>query len=311
MNDSNPQQKPRDAARLELLRELQRRDYRFTSVTPATHARVLARPVPEKPSLRDVFGWNRPFAAEDVDAGLLGLLEKAGGLGRCEDKLKAQVRVSSLDDLLFLHSGFPTDAEDSVFFGPDTYRFAAFIKDELGEMSPGAGIVDMGAGSGAGGILCAKLCPKSSVSLVDVNPTALDFARVNGAAAGVSVGLVKQSQVPAGADLIVANPPYMIDVAGRTYRDGGDLMGGALALEWVRQALATLAPAGRMLLYTGVAISDGRSPLIDAVAAECAGRGARFTWQEIDPDVFGEELCSPVYQDVERIAAVGCVLSLP
>jgi methylase of polypeptide subunit release factors len=299
-----------DAARLELLRELKSGGYRFISVTPATHARVLSRAKAGRPTHRDIFGWNRTFAADEVDSGLLDLLERAGVLARCDERLKSEVRVSSLGEDLFLHSGFPTKAEDAVFFGPDTYRFAHFIEDELVTLKPGARIVDMGAGSGAGGILCGRLSSGACVSLVDVNPVALDFARLNAAAADVAVQLLKQDEVPQGADLIVANPPYMIDAAGRTYRDGGDLLGGAVALQWVQQALARLAPEGRMLLYTGVAIVDGRSPAIDAIAAECARHGAQFAWREIDCDVFGEELCSPAYADVERIAAVGCTLSV-
>lgn len=300
-----------DAALLELLQFLKGRGYRFTSVTPATHARVLDRPFGGKPSDRDILGWNRRFAAQDVDAALLELLERAGVLGRCHDGLKSQVRVSSLGTDLFLHSGFPTQAEDAVFFGPDTYRFARFIEEELGTPRPDARIVDMGAGSGAGGILCARLSPGASVSLVDVNPAALDFARLNAAAADVPVHLLEQGDVPPGADLIVANPPYMVDGAGRTYRDGGDLLGGAVAFEWVRQALAGLAAGGRMLLYTGVAIVEGRSPAVEAIAEECDRQGAGFSHREIDCDVFGEELSSPAYAEVERIAAVGCIVSAP
>ncbi|MCF5386394.1 DUF4142 domain-containing protein, partial [Pseudomonas syringae] len=39
----------------------------------------------------------------------------AGILERKEDGLKSRVRFSSLDDLLLVHSAFPTSDEDSVF----------------------------------------------------------------------------------------------------------------------------------------------------------------------------------------------------
>ena len=114
-------------ALLELLRTLKERDYRFTTITPATHARVLARPQPTVLTLSDVFGWNRPFGADQVDAGLLDLLRRADALREHGDRLCSDVRVASLGRDLFLHSAFPTEAEDAVFFGPDTYRFAAFV----------------------------------------------------------------------------------------------------------------------------------------------------------------------------------------
>ena len=38
---------------------------------------------------------------------------------------------------------------------------------------------------------------------------------------------------------------------------------------------------------------------------ECRAAGASLTIEEIDPDVFGEELLEPGYNAVERVAAVG------
>src|SRR5438105_7016775 len=83
-----------------------------------------------------------------------GVLEVAGPLFR------SNVRFSTLGDQLFVHSGFPTEQADAVFFGPDTYRFARFIRHSLGSMKrPGnlrrLRILDIGAGSGAGGIRAA------------------------------------------------------------------------------------------------------------------------------------------------------------
>jgi len=304
----------RESALVELLGRLKRAGYRFTTVTPATHERILARPTSGPLSLRDIFGWNRGFVEDDLDWPFLELLDQAGALSRTSAGLRSQVRVASLREDLFLHSAFPTDEADAVFFGPDTYRFARFIQEELPRLPGPKRIVDMGTGSGAGGLTCLRLRPESLVTLVDINERALRFARINAAAAGVTVECRLASEMPGGIDLVVANPPYMIDPARRAYRDGGDLFGGAIALDWVRQALAALAPGGTMLLYTGAAFVNRRSPALEAVAAECAGQGASFACREIDPDVFGEELEKPGYEQVERIAAVGCVIrrdSLP
>jgi methylase of polypeptide subunit release factors len=297
-----------DAALLDLLTELKRRQYRFTAVTPATHARVLARPAPAAPAFRDIFGWNRPFAAGACDPAILQLLRAAQALDDAgEGRVRSRVRVASLGDDLFLHSAFPTDSPDSVFFGPDTYRFARFLRERLHGCSA-RWTVDMGAGSGAGGILAVRLAGCGRLSLVDVNGAALRLAGVNAQAAGVEAEAVCASAVPAGPDVVVANPPYMIDPDRRAYRDGGDLWGGAVALDWAGQALRALAPGGRMLLYTGAAFVNGTAPMIDALGELAASSRARICVEEIDPDVFGEELDRPAYREVERIAAVGVTL---
>jgi hypothetical protein len=300
-----------DAALPGLLERLKHANYRFTAVTPATHSRVLARAQPGPLGLRDIFGWNRPFARCDVDPDIIGCLEDAGALIAEGPGFRSGVRVASLADDLFLHSAFPTDSEEAVFFGPDTYRFARFVAQHLRTMTPPRRIVDMGAGSGAGGIACARVIPDATIALVDINPVALRLAAINAAAAGVGVELCESGRIPASADLVIANPPYMIDRASRTYRDGGGLLGGDVALDWTKQAIAGLGPGGQFLLYTGAPFVRGWSPLVDSIRTECDGCGASFDCTEIDPDVFGEELDDPDYAEVERIAALGFRISRP
>lgn len=295
---------------LKLLQELRARDYQFTTLTPSTHTRVLSRAPPAALSLRDIFGWSRPFCASDLEAPLLALLESAGALEASGGKLRSKVRVASLAGELFLHSSFPTKEHDSVFFGPDTYRFVRFVLERGGPLTSASWIVDMGAGAGAGGILAARLFPGSRVTLVDVNPRALAFSEINAAAAGVTIETVQSDRMPTGADLIIANPPYMMDPRKRAYRDGGELLGGAVALAWAASALSSLAAGGTMLLYTGVAYEAGRAPLLSALEGCCREAGATLSIEELDPDVFGEELENANYSCVERIAVVGATISV-
>jgi methylase of polypeptide subunit release factors len=295
-----------DAGLLDLLGHLKRRGYHFHSVTPSTHARVLARERSAAPTMRDVFGWNRPFGESEIEAELLGLMERAGILERSPQGLRSALRVASLDNDLFFHSAYPTDEPDAVFFGPDTYRFARFMRERW--PAGARRVIDMGAGSGAGGIVAARLAPDAAVTLVDVNADALQLARVNARAAGVKADLRQDDAMPSGADVIVANPPYMMDSGGRAYRDGGGIFGGALTLDWTRQALSRLAPGGTLLLYTGASIVRGSAPLIAALHSACAEASASCDIEEIDPDVFGEELEKPAYADVERIAVIGAVI---
>jgi hypothetical protein len=83
----------------------------------------------------------------------------------------------------------------------------------------------------------------------------------------------------------------------------------AVSLDWVRQGLERLRPARTVLLYTAAAYADGWSPLISVIERECQSSGADLLIDEIDPDVFGEELAELAYADVERIAAIGIRLS--
>jgi methylase of polypeptide subunit release factors len=293
-----------DEALLELVKLLKERDYRFTAVTPATHARVLERPC-ERPGLRDIFGWNRSFPEADLEPELLECLIGSGMIDRNGDAARSTVRAASIADDLLLHSAFPTVEADVVFLGPDTYRFVRFISDAIPRLDkPPARIVDMGTGSGAGAIAAAHLVPSAQVSGVDVNPAALRFAAINSEAAEASMELLLSAEMPKEVDLVIANPPYMMDAGSRAYRDGGGLYGGQMALDWAQQALASLTPGGTMLLYSGASVVSGKVPLVSALQALCGSAGAALLVEETDPDVFGEELAQPAYAKVERIAVI-------
>ena len=122
---------PKDQALVELGTELRARDYRFTTITPASHARVYKRADNGTSALRRVFGWSRPFARAELPANLIALLQEADELEKDGELLRSKVRFSNLGEQLFVHSAFPTDAADSVFFGPDTYRFARTLQPGL------------------------------------------------------------------------------------------------------------------------------------------------------------------------------------
>ena len=295
-----------DAALVELLHFLRLHSYHFTTVTPATHSIVLRRRQLRQPDLRDIFGWNRPFAKHDLEPLLYSLLEQAGAIEVAPSgELRSLLRVASLNGQLFLHSAFPTEAPDAVFFGPDTYRFLRFVGQHAALLETAGSIVDMGAGSGAGGITLARQLD-AELTLVDVNPNALRFARINAAAAGLDVQSVETDKVPDSFDLLIGNAPYLMDASKRAYRDGGaGLLGGAISLDWICQGLERLRPGRKILLYTGAAYVDGRAPLLTAVVKECAMARASLCIDEIDPDVFGDDLETSAYKQVERIAAIG------
>jgi hypothetical protein len=291
-----------------LIEILRAHDYAFVAPTPATHRIVIGRRRVAH-DLRDVMGWSLPFHPELLPADVLAALKAAKALGRRGDLMRSKLRCSSLGGMLFLHSAYPTEAEDSVFFGPDSYRFSRFI--EARARSETESLVDIGGGSGVGAAVAAKVTGARRIVVTEVNDKAIALARANLQAAGIEAEIVKTEGldgVKEEFDLVIANPPFIADPKGRAYRDGGDMHGAELSLDWARQAMARLAPGGRLLLYTGVAIVGGREPLCEALRKEVASP-FDMTCEEIDPDIFGEELRKPAYRGVERIAAVGITVS--
>ncbi len=297
-----------DTALLQIARAVQATGYAFTTPTPATHARVNARPgSATAQDLAGVFGWSRPFRDGIVPPDILALMREAGVLLSDGAGARSAIRLSSLDGLLFAHSAYPTTAANSVFFGPDTYRFARAILAQLAKAAPVRRAVDIGCGAGPGAILIARACPDAEVFAVDINEAALRLTRVNAALAGVRVTAVDSNLLSAVAgsfDLIVSNPPYLVDPGERAYRHGGGPLGAGLSLAILDTALERLAPGGTLLLYTGAAIVNGTDPFKHAAAAQIAGAGASWSYEELDPDVFGEELERGVYTSADRIAAV-------
>lgn len=301
-----------DDALVRLGRLLRARDYSFTTVTPATHARrLLGRGFnAQAHSLRDVFGWNLPFAMNGVFAEVAELLDEAGALHTLPSRHRwsgtmgrSGVRFATLGGQLFVHGAYPTDAADAVFLGPDTIRFCRLLEQRT---AGAAGrVLDVGAGSGAAGIMLSARA--SQVVLADMNHEALRMSRINAAIAGLGmerIDIVDSDglrDVEGQFDLIVCNPPYLADPLGRTYRNGGS-MGIELAVRFVEEALQRLTTTGRLIVYTGTPFVDGRDLFRVAVTPLLGAR--RHSYEEIDPDVFGEEIGEGAYVDVERIAVV-------
>ena len=311
-----------------VLRILSLEGYRFTAPTPLTHQRVLLnRHGRSTGNLRDIFGWSMPFTADLVSPELLSAMDSAGILRQAATRLgnaalSSRVRVASLGDDLFVHAAFPTTQNDAVFFGPDTYRFARLLRQTLRD-HPVTGdapnrlplrVLDIGCGSGAGGLVAARALAEAGcrveMTLNDINPLALEYASVNAAYCQIPVELAlgdALSSVSGQFDLILSNPPYLSDGERRAYRHGGDRLGRALSVRIATESLSRLTPQGRLVLYTGVAMVDGIDPFYTELAPVLASAGFACDYEEIDPDVFGEELEHSAYSKVDRIAAVGLV----
>lgn len=292
--------------------QLKKDGYFFCTTTPTTHARVIERPNHEPNILRRVFGWNAPCLRNDLPSPYKSFL-KIPEIFDCDagEEVRAKVRFSTIESLLLAHSAFPTDEPDAVFFGPDTYRFARAIR-ALRDREPSfypRSCVDIGAGTGAGGILCERLFPSlAQIELLDINSRVLCFAAANTALNNAVKVQVRISDVMSAfdgdADLIVSNPPYLVDTNHRTYREGGGQWGTDLSLRILAEALDQLSPTGRLLLYTGSPIVRGEDRFFAEAVSILRNRTVQYRYEEIDPDVFGEELDKWPYYQADRIATV-------
>lgn len=173
-------------------------------------------------------------------------------------------------------------------------------------------MLDIGCGSGAGGVAVARSMAgqKLDLTLNDINTVALDYARVNMEAAAIDAHFLLGDVFKTSHgmfDLIISNPPYMQDSAGRPYRDGGGRLGVDFSVRLAQHGIRHLAPGG----HTGVAISAHTDPFLEELIPMLAKTDCQWSYEEIDPDVFGEELEQPAYAAAYRIAAVGLVVTRP
>ncbi|QXI18650.1 methyltransferase [Pseudomonas hamedanensis] len=308
-------QQTADRALLDLGKRLLDSGYQFITPSPLTHERYYQRvPVPQARDWRDVFGWSMPFDPELFSDEDRALLDRAGVIERQDTLWRSSVRWSRLGELLFVHSAWPTSDTDAVFFGPDSYRFAQAIDAQLQtRFAPVRRAVDIGCGSGIGAVVVGRSRRDAEVLAVDINPRALRLAAVNAELAGASNVSVYRSDVLASVeglfDLIVANPPYMNDQQQRAYRHGGGTLGEGLSVRIVRESLPRLEVGGTLLVYTGVAIVAGQDPFRQAIEPMVSGEQYAWTYRELDPDVFSEELLKPGYERVERIAVVALTVT--
>ena len=290
--------------------------YDFVTISTPSHRRVNGRPGNETASdARGVFGWSRPFGDGVLEEQIMTLMRKAGILDERDGVSRSAVRASTLDGQLYFHSAFPTRDADSVFFGPDTYRYVRVLHAALAAPAEIRRAIDIGCGAGPGAMTIALRLPQAEVWAVDINPKALELTACNAALAGIKNLRIAHSDLLQGVDgtfdLIVSNPPFMVGVGDRLYCDGGGVLGEGLSVAIVNAAMTRLAPGGRLVMYTCVAIVDGVDLFREHVEALLTTAGLAFAYREIDPDVFGGELSGEGHEYTDRIAAVELTATAP
>jgi ribosomal protein L3 glutamine methyltransferase len=126
-------------------------------------------------------------------------------------------------------------------------------------------ILDIGTGSGAIALACAKAFPRARIDAVDISPGALQVCRRNVRRLGVQKRVqVRKSDTFSGVlgrryDIIVSNPPYVgrAEMRGlpREYRYEPRL-GLASGIDGLDAVRAIFAGAGRHLLADGILVVE-------------------------------------------------------
>ena len=75
-------------------------------------------------TMEDALGWSLDFATHVLPDDVRNCLRRADMVERHGGLWRSRLRVSSLGDDLFLHSAYPTDSDDAVFFGPNDLSFS-------------------------------------------------------------------------------------------------------------------------------------------------------------------------------------------
>jgi hypothetical protein len=94
---------------------------------------------------------------------------------------------------------------------------------------------------------------------------------------------------------------------------GADSGAGGLivqhSLRWAIIEGKRLQPGSHMISYPDIAVVEGQHELLATRQSDLPALGCSLRYLELDADVFREKLETPVYRDVERIAAVGALIT--
>lgn len=149
---------------------------------------------------------------------------------------------------------------------PETEELVELLRQRL--KPPPGRVLDIGTGSGAIALACARMWPETEVLATDVSAEALSLARENAANLGLEGRVALHegdlaAEVGERSDLIVSNPPYLTEEEWqeaapevREFEPKGALVGGAEGREvltrLIELAPRLLRPGGWLALETGI-----------------------------------------------------------
>jgi len=154
-------------------------------------------------------------------------------------------------------------------FGIDAVLLARYASGLVGSHVPeSASVLDIGAGCGVVGLILADLCPRVTVTGIEIQTAQADRARRNVALNGleervtIRTGDVREfAATGARFDLVVSNPPFYRAGSGRVNPDGERAVARheiSLDMDGLLEAVSRLmAPGGRaVVLYPAERLSE-------------------------------------------------------
>lgn len=130
-------------------------------------------------------------------------------------KLNTHVPVQYVTGRSFFYKYYFRLNADTLIPRPETEELVHLIISE--NKVPAPSIIDIGTGSGCIAICLAANIPHAHVTAVDISASALEMARINAADNGVDVHFIEQDflspqqNIPGKFDIIVSNPPYVLE----------------------------------------------------------------------------------------------------
>ena len=246
-----------------------------------------------------------------TDRGRLALLDRVGP--EFFDRLGAAIAIRAKRVPLQHITGTAAFGPVQLEVGPGVFiprpETEAILEWALAQaLPPDPVIVDLCTGSGALAIALAGRLPRATVTAVDDDPVALDYARRNTASTSVHLvagdvtdpGLLPDLE--ASVDLLVANPPYIpsgaaLDAEVAGHDPAHALFGGpdgmAVIIPIVRRAADWLTPGGLLAVEHDDTTSTATVDVIAATGAfaditahrDLTGRPRFVTARRTGPDI--------------------------
>jgi len=148
------------------------------------------------------------------------------------DQNKLEVALKKLNNLVpvqyvigksFFYNYYFRLNADTLIPRPETEELVQHIISDNTHPSPS--IIDIGTGSGCIAICLAANIKNARVTAVDISTSALNMARTNAADNNVQVDFIEldflsdQNKIPGTFDIIVSNPPYVLESEKKHMRE--------------------------------------------------------------------------------------------
>ncbi len=186
------------------------------------------------------------YPSEEIDSFITLILEDRLGLNRVQAALQPDLNIAKTDERYFLnvlneladYRPVQYILKKTQFYGlefalneqvliprPETEELVDWILQELARQNKTdkvINLVDIGTGSGCIAIALAKHLPQAKVYAIDISSEALKLAKENAMRNQVDIEfittdilktsqIVNKEQAPLTFDVIVSNPPYVLE----------------------------------------------------------------------------------------------------